>query len=707
MKKKLFDLFNRRILSPWWIFVIDLFLVSFAFIIAYVVRLNFNLPNISVWDFLVAGGCCIGVYAFCFLIFSSYKGVIRHTELRELIRLIYTTFSAVVLLFIFDFINQVFDGGVIHVPYLVLVLQFIFSLFFLTGFRLLVREVYAYLSKVEKTKKTIIYGAGDLGLLALEILNKERKENYEVVGFVDDDKNKWATHLRDIQVSSFPKALKNGMKKGVTMLVLAVSKMRKEKISEITELCLENNWEVKVLPAFDDWIDGKMPAKSVRDVKIEDLLGRDEIQLNLQRISQSLIGKTILVSGAAGSIGSEIVRQLLRFPIGKLVLLDQAESALYDLEQELNSKYKKASFELVIGDISNSVRMRRIFEHFTPEIVFNAAAYKHVPLMEDNPYEALNVNVGGTKILADLSVEFGIEKFVMISTDKAVNPTNVMGASKRICEIYIQSLAQRGDIQTAFITTRFGNVLGSNGSVVPLFKKQIEQGGPVRVTHPDITRYFMTIPEACQLVLEAGCMGRGGEIFVFDMGEPVKILDLAKKMIRLAGLKLNVDIQIHFTGLRPGEKLYEELLATNENTLPTHNDKIMIGQVRPHKYAEVNTAISKILYYLNVENNEMIVARMKELIPEFISKNSVYELLDATNHKTEDELLLFSNPKIESKEKGTQALNSDTLNRRRSNMNGLTKKETSVEVNRTSIVKLRKEKLIDPSLLNNHDLRNR
>ncbi|RZT96779.1 FlaA1/EpsC-like NDP-sugar epimerase [Ancylomarina subtilis] len=707
MKKKLFDLFNRRILSPWWIFVIDLFLVSFAFIIAYVVRLNFNLPNISVWDFLVAGGCCIGVYAFCFLIFSSYKGVIRHTELRELIRLIYTTFSAVVLLFIFDFINQVFDGGVIHVPYLVLVLQFIFSLFFLTGFRLLVREVYAYLSKVEKTKKTIIYGAGDLGLLALEILNKERKENYEVVGFVDDDKNKWATHLRDIQVSSFPKALKNGMKKGVTMLVLAVSKMRKEKISEITELCLENNWEVKVLPAFDDWIDGKMPAKNVRDVKIEDLLGRDEIQLNLQRISQSLIGKTILVSGAAGSIGSEIVRQLLRFPIGKLVLLDQAESALYDLEQELNSKYKKASFELVIGDISNSVRMRRIFEHFTPEIVFNAAAYKHVPLMEDNPYEALNVNVGGTKILADLSVEFGIEKFVMISTDKAVNPTNVMGASKRICEIYIQSLAQRGDIQTAFITTRFGNVLGSNGSVVPLFKKQIEQGGPVRVTHPDITRYFMTIPEACQLVLEAGCMGRGGEIFVFDMGEPVKILDLAKKMIRLAGLKLNVDIQIHFTGLRPGEKLYEELLATNENTLPTHNDKIMIGQVRPHKYAEVNTAISKILYYLNVENNEMIVARMKELIPEFISKNSVYELLDATNHKTEDELLLFSNPKIESKEKGTQALNSDTLNRRRSNMNGLTKKETPVEVNRTSIVKLRKEKLIDPSLLNNHDLRNR
>lgn len=429
------------------------------------------------------------------------------------------------------------------------------------------------------------------------------------------------------------------------MVVLAISKMRKEKISEITEICLENNWEVKVLPAFDDWIDGKMPVKSVRDVKIEDLLGRDEIRLNLQRIHQNLVGRTILVTGAAGSIGSEIVRQLLKYPIGKLVLLDQAESALYDLQQEINSKYKKASFELVIADVSNSSRMRKVFEHFNPEIVFNAAAYKHVPLMEDNPYEALRVNVGGTRILADLSVEFGVEKFVMISTDKAVNPTNVMGASKRICEIYIQSLAQRVDINTSFITTRFGNVLGSNGSVVPLFKRQIEQGGPVKVTHPDITRYFMTIPEACQLVLEAGCMGKGGEIFVFDMGKPVKILDLAKKMIQLAGLKLNVDIHISFTGLRHGEKLYEELLARNENTLPTHNDKIMIGQVRSHDFEVINTAITEILNYLNVENNEMLVARMKNLVPEFISKNSTYELLDDQAKMTNDELLLFHSKK--------------------------------------------------------------
>lgn len=646
MKARLFKFLNVRILSPWWIFLIDLILVSIAFVVAYVIRLNFKLPTVSVMEFFIAGGCCMGVYAICFLLFSSFKGVIRHTDVSELIRLIYTNFTAVILLFGLDFLNQIFDGGILHVPYLVLVLQFIFSLFFLTGFRLVVREVYSYLSRAEKTKKTLIYGAGDLGILALDILNKERKGNYQVVGFVDDDKKKWATHLRDVQVSGFPKALSMGMKKGVSMVVLAMSKMRKEKISEITEICLENNWEVKVLPAIEDWINGKMPKQSVRDVNIEDLLGRDEIQLNLQRIRESLVGKTILVSGAAGSIGSEIVRQLLKFPIGKLVLLDQSESPLYDLQQEINSKYNKASFELVIGDISNSVRMRKVFEHFNPEIVFNAAAYKHVPLMEDNPYEALRVNVGGTRNLADLSVEFGVEKFVMISTDKAVNPTNVMGASKRICEIYVQSLAQRGDIETAFITTRFGNVLGSNGSVVPLFKKQIEQGGPVKVTHPDIIRYFMTIPEACQLVLEAGCMGQGGEIFVFDMGEPVKILDLAKKMIRLAGLKLNIDIHIIFTGLRPGEKLYEELLARNENALPTHNDKIMIGQVRPHNYEKVNTAISEILHYLNVENNEMIVARMKDLVPEFISKNSVYELLDDQGKKTMGELLSKQTQKL-------------------------------------------------------------
>ena len=365
----------------------------------------------------------------------------------------------------------------------------------------------------------------------------------------------------------------------------------------------------------------------IRDVRIEDLLGRDEIQLNQKKILLGLENKTILVSGAAGSIGSEIVRQLLRFPIKKIVLLDQAESALYDLQQEILLRHYDAPFQVVLADVTNKVRMANVFKEYQPHIVFNAAAYKHVPLMEDAPYEAIRINVGGTKILADLSLEHGVEKFVMVSTDKAVNPTNVMGTSKRICEIYVQSLAQMPEVKTGFVTTRFGNVLGSNGSVVPLFKKQIAQGGPVTVTHPDITRFFMTIPEACQLVLEAAFMGNGGEIFVFDMGEPVKILDLAQKMIKLSGLKLGEDIDIKFTGLRPGEKLYEELLASTENTIPTYNDKIMIGNVLPYNIDETSKEIADLLGSLYKESEESLIVRMKSLVPEFYPQNPKYKSL--------------------------------------------------------------------------------
>lgn len=605
--------------------------------------------------FILTGTWSVATYAICFLCLKSYRGVIRHTDLDELFRLLSSNVLAIVLLFSSDHYLSQYGRNTINMPDMVIVLQFIFAFFFLTGFRMLVRETYAFLSRVEVPKRTLIYGAGVLGLAAVDILNKMRDENYQVVGFIDDDKRKWMTPLRDIQVQSFSKALDTGIKKGVTTLVIAIANLSKERKQQITERCLENNWDVKVLPTIDDWIEGRVADKSVRDIKIEDLLGRDQIKLNLDLIRETLTGKIILVSGAAGSIGSEIVRQLLRFPIGRLVLLDQAESALYDLQQEIVSKYGDEEIELVVADISNATRMRTVFENCCPHVVFNAAAYKHVPMMEANPYEALNVNVRGTKNLADLSVEFGVEKFVMISTDKAVNPTNVMGASKRMCEIYIQSLAQRADIETSFITTRFGNVLGSNGSVVPLFKKQIQQGGPVKVTHPDITRYFMTIPESCQLVLEAGVMGQGGEIFVFDMGEPVKILDLAKKMIRLAGLKLDKDIKIEFSGLRPGEKLYEELLATTENTLPTHNKKIKIGKVRPHNFIEVNRAISLLLSSLDSENNEMMVARMKDLVPEFISENSIYEELDHSMKDSEWQLLMFGNK--EEKESSKQIIN--------------------------------------------------
>ena len=629
MKKRLFHLFQDKILSPWWIFSVDILLSSFAFVLAYVIRLNFRLPSITAAELMIAGACNMGIYILSFLVFRTYRGVIRHTELGELIRLLYSNIAAMGLLFALDFINKWLNGGVIHVPRLVIVLHFIFTLFLLTGFRMLVRKVFAFLSSSKDMKQTLIYGAGDLGLLALEILNKERKEKYKVVGFIDDELSKHNKLLRDLRIYSFDKAIAFGQKKGVTVLVLAIANLAKEKVREITEICLEMNWGIKVLPAFDDWIEGTVAEKNVRSVKIEDLLGRDQIQLDLDRIRKGLEGKTILVSGAAGSIGSEIVRQLLKFPVGKLILLDQAESALYDLQQEILAEYDDAPYELVISDISNFSRMRKTFSTYQPQIVFNAAAYKHVPLMEDNPYEALNVNVGGTRNLADLSVKYGVEKFVMVSTDKAVNPTNVMGASKRICEIYIQALAQCDHIKTSFITTRFGHVLGSNGSVVPLFKRQMEKGAPITVTHPEITRYFMTIPEACQLVLEAGFMGQGGEIFVFDMGKPVKIVDLAKKMIRLSGLQLDADIQIKYTGLRPGEKLYEELLATTENTLSTHNDRIMIGQVCVQDFEKVSKAVGEMLQNLNEEENELLVSRMKDLVPEFISQNSEFASLDA------------------------------------------------------------------------------
>ena len=383
-------------------------------------------------------------------------------------------------------------------------------------------------------------------------------------------------------------------------------------------------------------------------MNIEDLLGREVIALDTERIRGGLKESVILVTGGAGSIGSELVRQLLIFGAHKVVIVDQAESALFELQNELLTKgYKKGRFDVMIGDVTNFYRMVQLFERYHPDMVFNAAAYKHVPLMEENPYEAVRVNVGGTQLLANLSIQYKVQKFVMISTDKAVNPTNVMGASKRICEMYIQSQSQLDGMNTQFITTRFGNVLGSNGSVVPLFSKQIATGGPVTITHRDITRYFMTIPEACQLVLEAGFMGSGGEIYVFDMGKPVKIYDLAMKMITLAGLEPGRDIEIVETGLRPGEKLYEELLASKENTLPTYHKKIMIGRSRESNPLIVHHEVLSLLNLLKSATDDQLVSAMKKLVPEFISQNSTYERLDHTKaeeNEKEKMSLKYFNP---------------------------------------------------------------
>lgn len=496
------------------------------------------------------------------------------------------------------------------------------------AFRMVVKETYSSLTKKNTYTNVFIYGAGEMGQITLEAIRSDKNNHYNVVAFIDDNSTKCNMNLHSIPVISWKKALHVGDDKNVGVVILAINHITVQRKHEIAESCLDKGWKLKVMPSVGNWVDGISNQNQIRDIRIEDILGREEIKLNQLQIMNGLGGKVILVTGAAGSIGSEIVRQLLRFPVQKIVMVDVAESALYDLQQELLLSHSDAPFDVILADVTNEYRMQGVFDKYRPQIVFNAAAYKHVPMMEQFPYEAIRVNIGGVKVLADLAVEYKVDKFVMISTDKAVNPTNVMGASKRICEIYIQALSQQKGVNTEFVTTRFGNVLGSNGSVVPLFKKQIERGGPITVTHKDITRYFMTIPEACQLVLEAGFMGHGGEIFVFDMGDPVKVDDLAKEMIRLSGLKLGEDIEISYTGLRPGEKLYEELLASKENTLPTHHKKIMIANVRRYNYALVNDKLKSMLLALKMENNQLLVTRMKEVVPEYKSQNSQYAELD-------------------------------------------------------------------------------
>lgn len=628
MKSFLLNIFNGRIVSPWWILFIDLTIVANAFILSFILRLNLLLPDYSVSELITSGGWVLLIYLISFLLFGSYRGVIRHSSYSEMKLLIVASFAAFVFLFSVDTLVKTFQLHWIMIPRLVLVFHFLLTVIVCFAFRMFVKETYAFITKKKSTINAFIYGAGDMGQITLEAIRNDKDNQYNVVGFIDDDPSKWNMILHSIPVMSWKKALETGMQKGVEEIILAINSIPSKRKHEIANDCLDRNWKLKVMPSVGNWVNGISNKNQIRDIRIEDILGREEIKLNLLQIMEGLEGKIILVTGAAGSIGSEIVRQLLKFPVKKILLIDIAESPLYDLQQELLLSHYDVPFEIILADVTNEQRMDKVFEEHNPHIVFNAAAYKHVPLLERFPYEAIRVNIGATRVMANLAVKYQVDKFVMVSTDKAVNPTNVMGASKRICEIYIQSMANLNNIKTSFITTRFGNVLGSNGSVVPLFKKQIERGGPVTVTHKEITRYFMTIPEACQLVLEAGFMGKGGEIFVFDMGEPVKIDDLAKEMIRLAGLKRGEDIDIVYTGLRPGEKLYEELLASKENTLPTHHEKIMIAKVREHDFNAVNKQIADLLFALQIENDELLVARMKDLVPEFQSNNSVFSALD-------------------------------------------------------------------------------
>jgi FlaA1/EpsC-like NDP-sugar epimerase len=465
-----------------------------------------------------------------------------------------------------------------------------------------------------------------MGIVTKRTLEKDKYNSYNIVGFIDDDKKKEGLLIEGRTIINTYN-LKETLKEiKVNAVIIAIKEPDVNNKRKLIELCLKENINVKMVPSLDDWFEGDFSSKQLKNIKIEDLLGRKPIRLLNDNIKQDLKEKIILVSGAAGSIGSEIVRQVLKYKPKKVILLDQSESGIYELSHELSSKNKKYNFEIVIGDISRRERMENLFKNLKPNIVYHAAAYKHVPLMEFNPSEAIRVNVMGTKILADLSIKTNVEKFIFISTDKAVNPTNVMGASKRISEMYCQSVSKTTN--TKFITTRFGNVLGSNGSVIPLFKKQLESGGPITVTHKNVTRYFMTIPEACSLVLEAGNMGKGGEIYVFDMGESIKIIDLAKKMIQLAGFEIGKDIQIKITGLRPGEKMYEELLGNGENTIGTHHPKILIGKVKNLDNERIKKLVDNLTLLVKNQENHKIVKNMKVIVPEFISNNSEFSKLD-------------------------------------------------------------------------------
>jgi FlaA1/EpsC-like NDP-sugar epimerase len=561
-----------------------------------------------------------------FSLFQIHKGLVRYTSTEDLKRIFLAELSCSILFLFAGLIRFHQLDGFFLFPMSVLVMEFLASVTFIVGGRFAIKLLYLETTKDKGQQESVlIYGAGVSGLITKRTLEKDTRNQQIGVAFIDDNEKLSGSRIEGIRVYSTKQLAKLKDEFQANTLIVAIQNPDSEKLQAVLDEAISLKMNVQKVPNPKSWINGTFSSRQLKKIRIEDLLGRDVIELTNNDLMEELTSTTILVTGAAGSIGSGLVHQIARYHPQRIVLLDQAESPMYDLQFELNQQFPNLAFELVMGDIANEERMRKVFAHFRPEIVFHAAAYKHVPMMELNPAEAIQTNVRGTKLLADLSMEMGVKKFIMISTDKAVNPTNVMGASKRIAEIYVQKMNEQA--KTQFITTRFGNVLGSNGSVIPLFQKQIENGGPVTITDERITRFFMTIPEACQLVLEAATMGKGGEIFVFEMGKSVKIVDLAKKMIQLSGLELGKDIELAFTGLRPGEKLYEELLANEENTVPTHHQKILIAKTRVENDEQL-AAIQTLIDLSVQQENEAIVRQMKKIVPEFISNNSEYQKLD-------------------------------------------------------------------------------
>jgi FlaA1/EpsC-like NDP-sugar epimerase len=627
---------NIGYLPRWIIFLIDVSIVFVASVITYVIVSSLTVSFYDSLNMPIRYGLIILVNSVFFLFYRTYSGIIRHSTFIDGVKLLVSTSSSFLALLAINYAWNYLYGQKLYLS-TGLFISYVISFLLLFLFRIMVKYMFEKYMTADDSKKlmgTLIYGTDANAISVANALRTEVPSRFRIVGFIDKfNQNKTSKRILNLPIINQNKSVHvilRAMK--ADALIIAEKGMTKEETVALVEECLEYNFKVYTVPLIADWEDEQQISKKVKTFEIEDLLERKPIVLDNQSISAQHTGKTILITGAAGSIGSEITRQVLGFNPARIIMLDQAETPLHNLTLEINEWDKPVKIVSVLADIRNRDALERVFAAYKPDVVYHAAAYKHVPLMEANPAQAVGTNVIGSKNLADLSLEYNVQRFVMVSTDKAVNPSSVMGASKRIAEKYVQSLHYKANGEnpdsTKFITTRFGNVLGSNGSIVPLFTRQIQEGGPITITHPEIIRYFMTIPEACQLVLEAGTMGNGGEIYIFDMGQPVKIIDLAKKMIRLAGFTPDQDIQIKIIGLRPGEKLYEELLNDTSKTLPTHNEKIMIAVDDCDDFYIVCAAVQALDNLGKGISNEEIVIRMKKIVPEFKSMNSVFETLD-------------------------------------------------------------------------------
>lgn len=617
---------SSRLVPSWIIFTVDLTINTISILLAYLLRFNFNIPSEYTATLFPVAFAILTIKSILYYFGRTHSNIVRYISIRELVRLFIVILLSTFILGIVNITYFTLTKTLI-IPLSILIIDFFISAFALVLVRMLVKIFFSELKNNSANKtNAIIFGTEELSVSVKRALDLDPESSYKIVAFVDNEKDTHMKMLEGINIYNYKKLEHVIRDFSVKSLIIAKNEISPALKNNIVEKCLKLNVKVMYVQNVKSWLKGGIDVKQIKNIRIEDLLERDPIILDTTEIRKQLGNKTILVTGAAGSIGSEIVRQVSGFSPYKIIMLDQAETPLHNIEIEMAAMNNNFKTEIILADITNSYKLKHLFETQKIDIIYHAAAYKHVPMMERHPAEAVKNNVYGSKLLADFAVRYKVPKFVMISTDKAVNPTNVMGASKRISEIYTQSLNEFG--LTNFITTRFGNVLGSNGSVIPLFKKQIENGGQVTVTDPEVSRYFMTIPEACQLVLEASAMGKGGEVFIFDMGKSVKIADLAKNMIRLAGLIPGKDVEIKFTGLRPGEKLYEELLTKEENSKPTYHPKIMIAKVENYNFEDISTKIENLINMADSADNLQLVANMKDLVPEYKSHNSVYKVLD-------------------------------------------------------------------------------